>query len=134
MLFTLITASGRFAGLIQRQLEGHEREFLAVEYDNADTLFGPVHQRIDSPLRRRGTAASPPSTISADQGWSETKERVKEAVQKVAEDLLDLYARRQVVEGFSFAPDSQWQKNLEDSSPTSRPMTRRAPSQKLNVT
>jgi transcription-repair coupling factor (superfamily II helicase) len=108
---------GRFAGLIQRQLEGHEREFLAVEYDNADTLFVPVHQA-DRLTRYVGADGGKPALDHlGGQGWSETKERVKEAVQKVAEDLLDLYARRQVVEGFSFAPDSQWQKELEDSFP-----------------
>jgi transcription-repair coupling factor (superfamily II helicase) len=108
---------GRFAGLIQRQLEGHEREFLAVEYDNADTLFVPVHQA-DRLTRYVGADGGKPALDHlGGQGWSETKERVLEAVQKVAEDLLDLYARRQVVEGFSFAPDSQWQKELEDSFP-----------------
>ncbi len=108
---------GRFAGLIQRQLEGHEREFLAVEYDNADTLFVPVHQA-DRLTRYVGADGGKPALDHlGGQAWSETKERVKEAVQKVAEDLLDLYARRQVVEGFSFAPDSQWQKELEDSFP-----------------
>ncbi len=108
---------GRFAGLVQRQLEGHEREFLAVEYDNADTLFVPVHQA-DRLTRYVGADGGKPSLDHlGGQGWSETKDRVKEAVQKVAEDLLDLYARRQVVEGFSFAPDSQWQSELEDSFP-----------------
>ncbi|CAG1012127.1 partial Transcription-repair-coupling factor, partial [Anaerolineae bacterium] len=108
---------GRFAGLIQRQLEGHEREFLAVEYDNSDTLFVPVHQA-DRLTRYVGADGGKPSLDHlGGQGWSETKERVQEAVQKVAEDLLDLYARRQVVEGFSFAADSQWQRELEDSFP-----------------
>jgi transcription-repair coupling factor (superfamily II helicase) len=108
---------GRFAGLFQRQLEGHEREYLAVEYDNADTLFVPVHQA-DRLTRYVGADGGKPTLDHlGGQGWSETKERVQEAVQKVAEDLLDLYARRQVVEGFSFAPDSQWQRELEDSFP-----------------
>ncbi len=108
---------GRFAGLTQRQLEGHEREYLAVEYDNADTLFVPVHQA-DRLTRYVGADGGKPSLDHlGGQAWGETKARVKEAVQQVAEDLLDLYARRQVVEGFSFAPDSQWQKELEDSFP-----------------
>jgi transcription-repair coupling factor (superfamily II helicase) len=108
---------GRFAGLIQRQLEGHEREFLAVEYDGSDTLFVPVHQA-DRLTRYVGADGGKPALDHlGGQGWSETKERVQEAVQQVAEDLLDLYARRQVVEGFAFAADSQWQKELEDSFP-----------------
>ncbi|MBK8617741.1 MAG: transcription-repair coupling factor [Anaerolineales bacterium] len=108
---------GRFAGLTQRQLDGHEREYLAVEYDNSDTLFVPVHQA-DRLTRYVGADGGKPSLDHlGGQAWGETKARVKEAVQRVAEDLLDLYARRQVVEGYSFAADTQWQKELEDSFP-----------------
>lgn len=108
---------GRFAGLIQRQLDGHEREFLAVEYDRGDILYVPVHQA-DRLTRYVGADGGKPSLDNlGGQVWAETKARVKEAVQRVAEDLLDLYARRQVVEGFSFSEDSQWQKELEDSFP-----------------
>lgn len=108
---------GRFSGLVQRLLDGHEREYLAVEYDNDDTLYVPVHQA-DRLTRYVGADGGKPSLDHlGGQAWNETKSRVKEAVQKVAEELLDLYARRQVVEGFSFSPDSQWQKELEDSFP-----------------
>ncbi len=108
---------GRFAGLIQRQLDGHEREYLAVEYDRSDILYVPVHQA-DRLTRYIGADSGKPSLDHlGGQAWAETKTRVKEAVQKVAEDLLDLYARRQVVEGFSFSEDTQWQKELEDSFP-----------------
>ncbi len=108
---------GKFAGLTQRQLDGHEREYLAVEYDHADTLYVPVHQA-DRLTRYVGADGGKPSLDHlGGTGWGETKSRVKEAVQRVAEDLLDLYARRQVVEGFSFSVDTQWQKELEDSFP-----------------
>jgi transcription-repair coupling factor (superfamily II helicase) len=108
---------GRFAGLIQRQLDGHGREYLAVEYDGGDTLYVPVHQA-DRLTRYIGAEGAAPSLDHlGGQTWTETKTRVKEAVQKVAEDLLDLYARRQVVEGFSFSPDTPWQRELEDSFP-----------------
>ena len=108
---------GRFAGLIQRQLEGHEREYLTVEYERGDILYVPVHQA-DRLTRYVGADGGKPSLDNlGGQAWAETKERVKEAVQKVAEDLLDLYARRQVVEGYAFSPDTQWQKELEDSFP-----------------
>jgi transcription-repair coupling factor (superfamily II helicase) len=108
---------GRFAGLIQRHLDGHEREYLAVEYGGGDTLYVPVHQA-DRLTRYVGADGAGPSLDNlGGQAWSETKSRVREAVQRVAEDLLNLYARRQVVEGFSFSPDTPWQKELEDSFP-----------------
>jgi transcription-repair coupling factor (superfamily II helicase) len=108
---------GRFAGLIQRQMDGHEREYLTVEYDRDDILYVPVHQA-DRLTRYVGADGGKPSLDHlGGQAWAETKSKVKEAVQKVAEDLLDLYARRQVVEGFAFDIDTQWQKELEDSFP-----------------
>lgn len=108
---------GRFAGLIQRQMDGHEREYLTVEYDRDDILYVPVHQA-DRLTRYVGADGGKPSLDNlGGQAWAETKSKVKEAVQKVAEDLLDLYARRQVVEGFAFDIDTQWQKELEDSFP-----------------
>jgi transcription-repair coupling factor (superfamily II helicase) len=108
---------GRFNGLIQRQLDGHEREYLTVEYDRGDILYVPVHQA-DRLTRYVGAEGGSPTLDNlGGQAWQETKAKVKEAVQQVAEDLLDLYARRQVVEGYSFSADTAWQKELEDSFP-----------------
>jgi len=108
---------GRFNGLVQRQLEGHEREFLAVNYQDDAILYVPVHQA-DRLTRYVGPDGGTPSIDNlGGQGWHESKNRVKQAVQKVAEELLDLYARRQVVQGYAFAEDSAWQKELEDSFP-----------------
>jgi len=108
---------GRFSGLVQRQLEGHEREFLAMEYQGDAILYVPVHQA-DRLTRYVGPDSGTPSLDSfGGQGWHESKRRVKEAVQKVAQELLDLYAHRQVIQGHAFAEDSAWQKELEDSFP-----------------
>jgi transcription-repair coupling factor (superfamily II helicase) len=108
---------GRFAGLVQRVLEGHEREFLSVEYDGNAQVFVPVHQA-DRLTRYVGRDGAPPSLSRlGTQEWVGAKARVREAVQEVAQELLELYAKRQTVSGYPFAPDSAWQKELEDSFP-----------------
>lgn len=108
---------GRFAGLVRRTLEGLEREFLCVEYRNGDQVFVPIHQA-DRLTRYIGPDGSPPSPAHlGTQEWPETKRRVREAVQEVAQDLLDLYARRQVAEGYAFRADTAWQGELESSFP-----------------
>jgi transcription-repair coupling factor (superfamily II helicase) len=107
---------GRFVGLVRRVLDGHEREFLVVEYDGGDQVFVPVFQA-DRLTRYIGAEGAPHVTRLGTQEWSNAKSSVKEAVQKVAEELLELYARRQTVSGYAFQPDSQWQKELEDSFP-----------------
>ncbi len=108
---------GRFLGLARRTLEGMEREFLCVEYRNGDQVFVPIHQA-DRLTRYIGPDGSPPSPAHlGTQEWPETKRRVREAVLEVAQDLLDLYARRHVAEGYAFRPDTPWQMELESSFP-----------------
>jgi transcription-repair coupling factor (superfamily II helicase) len=108
---------GRFGGLVQRELDGHMREFLAVEYDGGGQLYVPVHQA-DRLTRYVGAeGAAPALDRLGGQEWHEKKGRVKAAVLEVAQDMLDLYARRNVVQGYSFKPDTTWQKELEDSFP-----------------
>ncbi len=108
---------GRFSGLVRRSLEGVEREFLCVEYEGGDQLFVPVFQA-DRLSRYVGPNAEPPSpTRLGSAEWVNAKQKVREEVIKVAQDLLDLYATRQVAKGFAFSPDTAWQKELEASFP-----------------
>ncbi|HKJ89033.1 MAG TPA: DEAD/DEAH box helicase, partial [Gammaproteobacteria bacterium] len=51
------------------------------------------------------------------QEWNRTKQKVKESVEEVAQELLNLYAAREVVPGFSFSRDTVWQQELEASFP-----------------
>jgi len=108
---------GRFGGLVQRELDDHVREFLAVEYDGGGQLYVPVLQA-DRITRYIGAEGAVPALDRlGGQEWHEKKRRVKEAVLEVAQDMLDLYARRNVVKGYAFKPDTNWQKELEDSFP-----------------
>ena len=108
---------GRFTGLFQRTLEGLQREFLCIEYKNGDQVYVPIHQA-DRLTRYIGPDGSPPSPGNlGTQEWPETKRKVREAVQEVAQDLLELYARRHVAEGFAFSTDNAWQGELESSFP-----------------
>jgi transcription-repair coupling factor (superfamily II helicase) len=108
---------GRFTGLVKRKLEGLEREFLCLEYKHGDQVFVPIHQadRLTRYIGPEGYSPVPGSLET--QEWSEAKRKVHEAVKEVAQDLLALYASRQVVKGFAFSADSPWQGELESSFP-----------------
>jgi transcription-repair coupling factor (superfamily II helicase) len=108
---------GRFVGLVRRVLDKNEREFLVVEYDGGDQVFVPVFQA-DRLTKYVGTEGGQPNvTRLGTQEWANAKANVKEAVQKVAEELLELYAQRQSISGYAFQADTAWQKELEDSFP-----------------
>lgn len=108
---------GRFIGLVRRTLERIEREFLLVEYENRDQLYVPIHQS-DRISKYIGSYGDPPrSTRLGSAEWNQAQQNVRQEVVKVAQDLLDLYARRQTAVGYSFSPDQPWQKELEASFP-----------------
>lgn len=108
---------GKFLGLYRRTMEGIEREYLAVEYADGDQLYVPVYQadrltRYVGPDNREPTA-----TRLGSVEWKTDKTRAKEAAEEVAEDLLELYAQRQIVPGYPYSVDSPWQQELEASFP-----------------
>jgi transcription-repair coupling factor (superfamily II helicase) len=108
---------GLYMGLVNRKIAGIEREYLNIEYADEAQLFVPVHQA-DRVTRYIGPDSRLPSLSRLGGAeWQRVKIHVKEAVQKVAEDLLDLYAKRNVVEGHAFSSDTPWQQELEASFP-----------------
>jgi transcription-repair coupling factor (superfamily II helicase) len=108
---------GRYVGLVRRTLDAAEREFLCVEYDSGDQIFVPVYQA-DRLSRYVGPSGETPTpTRLGGTEWVSAKQRVRESVQQVAQELLELYAKRQVVQGHAFSPDTPWQQDLEASFP-----------------
>ena len=108
---------GRYQGLVRRTLDGAEREFLCIEYDGGDQVFVPVHQA-DRLGRYIGPDGEEPSATRLGTGeWAQNKQKVREAVLEIAQELLELYAKRQLAEGFAFSPDGPWQQELEASFP-----------------
>ncbi len=108
---------GQFKGLIRMAVDGVEREYLQVEYAQGDQLYVPVHQA-DRLARYVGAGDATPSLHrlgTAD--WEQVKARARRAVAEIADELLELYAAREVVEGHAFSPDAAWQHELEASFP-----------------
>lgn len=108
---------GIFKGLIEAKIEGQLREFLRVEYAAGDQLYVPVHQadRLSRYIGARGE--TPTLSKLGGQEWRSTKSRVRRAVEAIAEDLLELYAKRETAKGHAFPPDTAWQHELEASFP-----------------
>jgi transcription-repair coupling factor (superfamily II helicase) len=110
---------GLFTGLVRLPMEdGSEREYLQVDYAQGDRLYVPVHQA-DRLSRYVGAGehASPVVHRLGTADWGLVKKRAKRAVEDIAEDLLDLYAAREVSPGYAFSLDGAWQAELEAAFP-----------------
>jgi transcription-repair coupling factor (superfamily II helicase) len=108
---------GKYMGLVKRSQGDLQQEYLCVAYADQDQLFVPIHHA-DRLSRYIGADGHIPSVSRLGGGsWTATKLKVREAVQEIAGDLLELYAERQVAEGYAFNQDTPWQRELEASFP-----------------
>ncbi len=108
---------GRYEGLVQMEISGVEREYLQVTYAKSDKLYVPVHQA-DRLSRYVGASENNPIVSrlgTAD--WQTVKERAQRAIADIADDLLALYAERELVAGHAYAPDGPWQEEMEAAFP-----------------
>lgn len=108
---------GQFLGIVTRDIAGTQRDYLYIKYAGKDRLYLPTDQ-VHLLQRYLGGDDKAPKLYALGGGeWQRVKKKVKESVQKLAFDLLQLYAKRQSVQGHAFAPDTPWQRELEDSFP-----------------
>ncbi|WP_326597153.1 transcription-repair coupling factor [Streptomyces sp. NBC_01803] len=110
---------GRYIEMVQRTVQGATREYLVVEYAPAkrgqpgDRLFVPTDQLELVTKYVGGEAPTLHRLGGAD--WTKTKARARKAVKEIAADLIKLYSARMAAPGHAFAPDTPWQRELEDA-------------------
>jgi transcription-repair coupling factor (superfamily II helicase) len=104
---------GKFAGMTKRIVEEIRREFFILEYADGDKLFLPC-DRADKITKYIGKA-HPQIYRLHGASWNNLKEKIKKDTERLARDLLNLYAKREISSGFVFYPDTLAQKELEDS-------------------
>lgn len=108
---------GQFGGVINMSTDSTQKEYMVLTYAAGDKLYVPTDQ-IDRVNRYVGAGEQEPVLSRlGTQEWNRTKQKVKEAVEEIAHDLLQLYATREVVPGYAFNPDTVWQRELEASFP-----------------
>ncbi len=110
---------GLYEGLVKIELSGVAREYLQVSYAQSDKLYVPVHQadRLSRYVGAGDSGIPPAITRLGTADWQTVKERAKKAVEEIAEDLLVLYAERELVTGHAFGKDSAWQEEMEAAFP-----------------
>src|SRR4029079_7921593 len=106
----------RYEQMLRRSSgQGDERDFLELAFQGQDRIFVPVEQigRISR------YSAGGPRSLSKLGGteWLRTKQRVRKAVDDLAEELLALYAARADAPGHAYPNDTPWQAEMEAAFP-----------------
>ena len=96
---------GRYDGLTRMAVEGAERDFLVLRYLGGDKVYVPV-DRLDLIQKYAGVEGkSPRMDVLGGTGWVKTKQKVQRQIERMATDLLQLYAAREIASGHAFSPD-----------------------------
>ncbi len=90
-------------------------EFMQLEFAESTRLYVPL-TRLDLIQKYRSAeGAKPVLSHLGTATWAKTKARVRKAMQDMADELLKLYAQRQMAQGHAFPSDSEWMKEFEDA-------------------
>ena len=108
---------GRYTGLRVLEIEGGKTECLDIRYEGGDHLFMPVSQvrMVEKHIAAEG--AEPELNRLGSSIWTRARERARKSAERVAKDLLEIYANRKITNGYAFGPDKPWQKEIEASFP-----------------
>ncbi len=106
---------GLYRGLQHISVSGVGGDFLLLEYSGGDKLYLPV-DRLGLVQRFVGPEGSSPSLDKlGGTSWEKTKGKARKAIEELAGELLEIYARRQICEGFSFSPPDEMYREFEAS-------------------
>jgi transcription-repair coupling factor (superfamily II helicase) len=108
---------GIYHGLITIEIQGLKNDFMLIEYKGGDKLYLPV-DRLNLISRYEGLSDREPRIDKlGTQSWQSAKAKVKEEVWKIAQELLNIYARREMRQGRRFSPPGELFHELEESFP-----------------
>ena len=108
---------GIYRGLQHLKMGAIEGDFLLLEYAGNDKLYLPIDRLGLVQRYVGGEGAHPAMAKLGGTGWEKTRSKAKKAVEELAQELLEIYARRQASKGFSFSPPDELYREFEATFP-----------------
>lgn len=104
---------GIFRGTREIKVEGCTRDFLEIEYEGGDKLYVPSYDlnKVQKYISTEGKR--PKIDKLGSRSWLRTKSRVKRKIEDVAKELLQIYAERQLLQGFQFSEEDELFREME---------------------
>ena len=108
---------GRFEGIKTLENNGVKRDYITITYQKGDKLFVPADQLSLVQKYVASEGKVPHINKLGGSEWAKTKRKVQSKVEDIADDLIELYAKRESEKGYAFSPDDDLQRQFEDSFP-----------------
>ncbi|MCA9537926.1 MAG: transcription-repair coupling factor [Myxococcales bacterium] len=108
---------GRYAGLKKLLVAGQEADFLIVQFAGEDKLYLPVYKLGRLQKYSGGSQADPRIDKLGGTAWQKVRSKARQAAEEDALALLDLYARREMAEGYAFTAPDDYFRSFEANFP-----------------
>lgn len=106
---------GKFAGLVKTEVNGNIQEAIRLIYRDNDSLLVSIHS-LHRIAKYKGKEGQEPTINKlGTAAWQNLKTKTKNKVKDIARELIALYAKRKMENGFAFSVDSYLQEELEAS-------------------
>lgn len=106
---------GVYKGIKTLEISGIHKQYVAINYKDGGNLFVPVDQLNLVQKYVSSEAKVPKINKLGGTDWAKTKAKVAAKIEDIADDLIDLYAKRQAEKGFAFSPDTPEQQDFENA-------------------
>ena len=114
-----VNGIGQYLGVMTIKADNVTKDYIKLRYKDDDILYVPT-DALDNIRKYIGAEKSGPKLNRlGSKEWEKTKAKVKNNLRAVAEELIQLYAKRQKMQGYAFSKDTTWQREFEDNFPYS---------------
>jgi transcription-repair coupling factor (superfamily II helicase) len=104
---------GRYLGIKTVELKDVRNDYITLEYANME-LYIPV-EKITLLEKYQGSEGVVPKLTSIGKGeWEKKKQKIKEKLETIAADIINLQAKREENKGYKYAEDNEYQKLFEE--------------------
>ncbi len=104
---------GVYKDLVHLNVGGNESDFLLLGYQESDRLYVPV-EKLQKVQKYLGVEGQEPRLDKlGGKSWEAAKKKAKETTERIAEELLQIFAARSVKEGFRFSPPDELYQEFE---------------------
>jgi transcription-repair coupling factor (superfamily II helicase) len=108
---------GQYLGIEKLKIQGITKDYLLIQYKAKDRLYLPIEQMSMIQKYIGSDSVKPKINRLNSSEWSRTKTKTKKAIQEMAVELLELYAKREQLKGYQFSEDLPWQVEFEEMFP-----------------
>ena len=108
---------GKYTGMETIVVDGVNQDYISILYQDGAKLFIPVTQLHLVQKYVSSESKTPKVNKLGGTEWAKTKKKVASRVEDIADELIELYAKRESEKGYAFPPDNQDQVDFENRFP-----------------